>query len=165
MNFIYTEVPQTSPKSLSVSWTSISTAVVSWTKLTIVEARGFIIHYTVVYYTLSVKRELESNTIHKMVDNNLNSTIISGLGGKTDYIVRVSASTIAGEGNYSKFVLLTSNIAGKLINVFPPFLIINMILFRCKKFYFGDNCGNRSCSSYCYLSHASIQLYSNFILC
>ena len=160
-------MPQTSPKSLSVSWTSISTAVVSWTKLTIVEARGFIIHYTVVYYTLSVKRELESNTIHKnMVDKNLNSTIISGLDGKIEYIVRVSASTIAGEGNYSKFVLLTSNITGKLINVPPPpFLIINMILFRCKKFYFGDNCGNWSRSSYCYLSHASIHLYSNFILC
>ena len=127
MNFIYTEVPQTSPKNLNVSWTSISTAVISWTRLTLVEARGFITHYTVLYYTLSDKRELESNTMYKMVDKNLNSTVISGLDGKTQYIVRVSASTIAGEGKYSEFLLLTSYVAGKLISVFFPFLIIYMI--------------------------------------
>ena len=75
---------------------------VSWTRLTLTEARGFITHYTVAYTPSSSgsKRE-EPNTLYQSVGNDSNEATIEGLDGDTAYAVQVSASTAAGSGDYS----------------------------------------------------------------
>ena len=72
---------------------------VSWTKLTLIEARGFINNYTIAYYPTSMSRKhQQSNSMFKVVSSESNSAIIDGLDENSAYAVRMSASTGAGEG-------------------------------------------------------------------
>ena len=72
---------------------------VSWTKLTLIEARGFISNYTIAYYPTSMSRKRQqSNSMYKVVSSESNSAIIDGLDENSAYAVQMSANTGAGEG-------------------------------------------------------------------
>ena len=70
--------------------------IVSWTALSLVEARGHIIYYTVNYWPASSSEDIKSIN----VPHNITRVEISDLSGET-YIVQVSASTSVGKGNVS----------------------------------------------------------------
>ena len=83
---------------------------VSWTSLTLTEARGFITHYTVAYFPLSSgsKRE-ELNILYQTVSKDSSETTIEGLDGYSAYVVQVSASTAAGDGGYSGTIIAATH--------------------------------------------------------
>ena len=67
--------------------------IVSWTALSLVEARGHIIYYTVNYWPASNSEDIKSIN----VPHNITRVEISNLSGET-YIVQVSANTSVGKG-------------------------------------------------------------------
>ena len=83
---------------------------VSWTRLTLTEARGFITHYTVAYFPLSSgnKRE-ELNIFYQTVGKDSSEATIEGLDGYSAYAVLVSASTAAGHGDYSGAIIASTH--------------------------------------------------------
>ena len=68
--------------------------IVSWTALSLVEARGHIIYYTVNYWPTSNREDI--NSIN--VPHNITTVEISDLLSGETYIVQVSASTSVGKG-------------------------------------------------------------------
>ena len=70
--------------------------IVSWTALSLVEARGHIIYYTVNYWPTSYS-ELVISFIVQVYNTTTRVDISDLLSGET-YIVQVSASTSVGEG-------------------------------------------------------------------
>ena len=80
---------------------------VHWTKLTLVEARGFIQNYTVAYYPSSESRKRQQSIIkYKIVDNDTHRTTVDGLDVNFAYVVQVSVNTGAGSGPLSLPVLV-----------------------------------------------------------
>ena len=67
--------------------------IVSWTALSLVEARGHIIYYTVNYWPASNSEDIKSTS----VPHNITRVEISDLSGET-YTVEVSANTSVGKG-------------------------------------------------------------------
>ena len=76
--------------------------VVSWTPLTLSEARGFITSYTV-FYLHRGKRQ-EPHTMQKAVSGNVNQTTIQDLDPNTAYDVQMSANTKAGASALSRVI-------------------------------------------------------------
>ena len=89
-----------SPQNVMISRTSGTTMTVSWTKLTLIEARGFINNYIIAYYyhTSMSRNHQQSNSMFKVVSSESNSAIIDGLDENSAYAVQMSANTGAGEG-------------------------------------------------------------------
>ena len=83
---------------------------VSWIRLTLSEARGFITHYTVAYFPLSSgsKRE-ELYILDQTVGNDSSEATIEGLDGYSAYAVQVSASTAAGDGGYGGAIIASTH--------------------------------------------------------
>ena len=102
--------PSISPKDIEVVRISGSRMRVSWTSLTLTEARGFITHYTVAYFPLSSgnKRD-ELNTLYQILGNDSSETTIEGLDGYSAYVVQVSAGTAAGDGGYSGAIIASTH--------------------------------------------------------
>ena len=71
--------------------------IVSWTALSLVEARGHLIYYTVNYWPASNSEDIKSIN----VPHNITRVVISHLYGES-YIVQVSASTSVGKGLSAK---------------------------------------------------------------
>ena len=105
---IYYIEPSIAPKDIEVVRISGSMMRVSWTSPTLTEARGFITHYTVAYFPLSSgsKRE-ELNILDQTVSKDSSEATIVGLDGYIAYAVLVSASTAAGDGDYSGAIAST----------------------------------------------------------
>ena len=79
--------------------------VVSWTPLTLSEARGFIIRYTVFYSPqVSRRKRQEPNTMQKTVSGEVNQTTIHDLDPNTAYDLQMSANTKAGASALSKVI-------------------------------------------------------------
>ena len=93
---------------MQVNRISASVMMVSWTPLSLSEARGFITHYTVAYFPQqSSSKRQEPNPMYKNVSgSDSNQTTINGLEASIDYGVQVSASTNAGSGNFSPVTLI-----------------------------------------------------------
>ena len=68
--------------------------IVSWTALSVVEARGHIIYYTVNYWPTSNSEEIKSIN----VPHNITSVEISDLLSGETYIIQISANTSVGKG-------------------------------------------------------------------
>lgn len=84
---------------LDASRRSDKTASVSWKSLTLVEARGWILNFTVYYW----ESGNQPNTAQSIVVNaNINSTTVTELDPYTAYRVAVAASTRIGKGERSK---------------------------------------------------------------
>ena len=100
--FNYYAVPNP-PSNVLVKRLNASHMMVSWTALTLKEARGHITHYTVYY-------RLASNNLHVFsaaVPQNTTEVIISDLLPGETYVVEISASTSVGEGSTSMEVYST----------------------------------------------------------
>ena len=102
--------PSIAPKDIKVVRISGSMMRVSWTSLTLTEARGFITHYTVAYFPLSSgsKRE-ELNILYQTVSKDSSKATIECLDGYSSYVVQVSASTAAGDGDYSGAIIASTH--------------------------------------------------------
>ena len=80
--------------------------LVSWTPLTLSEARGFITNYTV-FYSPQVNRtnQQEPNEImQKTIRGDVNRTTIDGLDPNAAYDVQMSANTKAGASALSEVI-------------------------------------------------------------
>lgn len=82
---------------------------VTWTKLSLEEARGFITRYTVSYDILESRRRREA--LVEFVNSESSYKVIGGLGITMSYSVTVSGSTTAGEGLRSPPIVLNGNVA------------------------------------------------------
>ena len=72
---------------------------VSWKRLTLIEARGFIVSYTVLYQRIAGDRKRQINNL--LVPGNESSALIGDLNLSSAYQVFVRASTSAGDGPYT----------------------------------------------------------------
>ena len=97
-------VPNTAPHNVKVTRTSSTTANVAWTKLTLVESRGFITNYTISYYPLSMKREVKS--FKKIENGNEEHSLLMDLEENSEYFLMMAASTRGGLGKYSNSILI-----------------------------------------------------------
>ena len=88
-----TTVPRP-PRDLTVERVNATHMIVSWTALSLVEARGHIIYYTVNYWPASNSEDIKSIN----VPHNITSVGINDLLSGETYIVQVSANTSAGKG-------------------------------------------------------------------
>ena len=104
--YVHSLAPSVSPM-VQGSRISGSIILVSWTSLTLSEARGFITNYTVTYSSSSdgSKRQTQ-NTLYQIMSAALNETTIEGLDESTAYLVQVSASTAVGAGVLSEPLLV-----------------------------------------------------------
>lgn len=80
---------------------------VTWMKLSLEEARGFITSYTVSYDTLDSRPRKEATV--EFVHPEDSYKVISGLGITTSYSVKVSASTAVGPGINSPPIIVNGN--------------------------------------------------------
>ena len=76
-----------------------------WIKLRLVEARGYILNYTLVYYSQNTAQQ-NSIIMNKVVDSEFSSTTIDGLDANSTYIAQVSANTAAGSGPLSTQLII-----------------------------------------------------------
>ena len=93
-----------SPRGVEVERVNGSHMIVSWTALTLVEARGHITHYTVYYW-------LEANNQHVFnvtVPYNIQKVVIDNLLPEETYVIEISATTSVGEGSTSMKVYSTN---------------------------------------------------------
>ena len=68
---------------------------ISWSPLTLVEARGFVLYYTITYETLA-NRKREVQTLQ--IPEGESVAVIGGLEAASPYTVAITASTSAGAG-------------------------------------------------------------------
>ena len=119
---------------------------VRWTALSPVEARGHITHYTISYWPASNSEPATSITVHNTTNTSY-EVLIGGLLPGEAYVVEVSASTAAGDGEKAKFTL-SATTEGDSLSV----LVIKLKCSLCD-----DTCVCRwcltSCSSGCSWSH------------
>ena len=108
--------PNVSPQ-VTVKRLSGTSMIVSWTKLTLTEARGFILNFSIVYYQSSGNRRRQQfKTVSVTVGNDSTKITISGLDEKLVYSVQVSANTVAGRGPLSMPYLVPLH--GKKVTIF-----------------------------------------------
>lgn len=91
--------------NVMISRTSPTTLEMSWTPLTLYQARGFVTYYFVVYYPLGPEQEI-SQIQNVILSPNLNFVVIEGLNATREYNVTIFANTIAGLGIPSDFFLV-----------------------------------------------------------
>ena len=77
---------------------------VRWTALSPVEARGHITHYTISYWPASNSEPVTSITVHNTTSTSYR-VLIGGLLSGEAYVVEVSASTAAGDGDKAEVTL------------------------------------------------------------
>ena len=77
---------------------------VRWTALSPVEARGHITHYTISYWPASNSEPVTSITVHNTTNTSY-EVLIGGLLPGQAYVVEVSASTGAGDGDKTEVTL------------------------------------------------------------
>ena len=122
-NFIFL-VPNISPKNVGVVRLNVTHMNVTWTKLTLEEARGIITAYIVTYEIVSSHHRKEVMEELSGLDNSYK--IVGGLDFTSSYLVTVSTSTAAGRGISSS----TFTVQGKcdsistMINALKSGLII-----------------------------------------
>ena len=100
-------VPSVSPSGVRVERLNSTAMNVSWTLLTLEEARGFVISYTVSYKKDEgmAKRTTESVVVP---GGEQSSVVIGGLDPGSSYLVSVSASTSAGTGEMSEEIMVST---------------------------------------------------------
>ena len=100
-------VPQTSPRNVGVVRLNVTHMNVTWTKLTLEEARGVITAYTVTYEVVDSRRR--KDVMEEVGEPEDSFKVVGGLGFTSSYLVMVSASTIAGQGISSSAISVQGN--------------------------------------------------------
>lgn len=98
-------VPTVAPNA-SAGWANITELQVSWTRLTLEEARGFVIAYIVMYNVNEGMRKRETDSISVGADET--TATIGGLQPEKDYFISVAAQTAAGTGVGSEPLFIPS---------------------------------------------------------
>ena len=86
--------PNTAPKQVRINRLNATHMNISWEKLTLEEARGFLTDYTITYATLESRPRRDVRM--EMVHPDSSYKVIGGLGYTESYSVTVSASTSVG---------------------------------------------------------------------
>lgn len=106
MTIIFVSAPNYAP-NVGATRLNVTHMNITWIKLSLEEARGFITGYTVLYNTLNSRRKKEA--VIEFIDPEGSYKVISGLGFTTSYSVTVSASTTAGQGISSPPIIVDGN--------------------------------------------------------
>ena len=98
---IFSTEPDVSPKNITLLRMSPSVVKVSWRPLSLSEARGHVLSYTIAYTSLS------TGTMHEMTIKPKEGYAlnIGGLQEDNSYIVQIWANTVAGPGHPSVAVV------------------------------------------------------------
>ena len=101
--------PDVTPRNIMLERTTPTIMLVSWTPLTLSEARGFVTFYTIAYTPVlnSRRRQVSQDTMYMNVSADSSSVTIVGLDDSLAYSVQVSAGTRVGQGVQS-----TAQVAG-----------------------------------------------------
>ena len=94
---------------------------VRWTALSPVKARGHITHYTISYWPASNSEPVTSITVHNTTSTSYR-VLIGGLLSGEAYVVEVSASTAAGDGD--KVEVTLSRAGGEYLHVYVHVFIM-----------------------------------------
>ncbi len=109
-NFLFAFlVPNISPKNVGIVRLNVTHMNVTWTKLSLEEARGIITTYTVTYEIVSSRRRKE--VMEELSEPDNSYKVIGGLDFTSSYSVMVSASTTAGRGISSSTYVVQGMIA------------------------------------------------------
>ena len=125
-------VPNISPKNVGVVRLNVTHMNVTWTKLTLEDARGFITAYTVTYEMVGLRRRKE--VMEEISEPENSYKVVGGLGFTTSYSVMVSASTIAGQGISSSAITVQGKHCGTETEF--AFIIMLSISFSSTLFIF-----------------------------
>ncbi len=90
--------PLVSPTITNLQRTSPTTVTVSWETLSLIEARGFVLNYTIYYHASITVNEPQANTMSITVDRNTTTITIDHLDEHLSYSVQISANNLAGLG-------------------------------------------------------------------
>ena len=114
---------------------------VRWTALSPVEARGHITHYTISYWPTSNSEPVTSITLNSTTSTSYR-VLIGGLLSGEAYVVEVSASTAAGDGD--KVEVTLSGTRGNCLK--HGECVLHMMIHVCRRCL-------TSCSSSCSWRH------------
>ena len=99
----YHTVPVSHPRDITVTRVSPTSANVSWTPLTLSEARGFITEYNITYWR---EGSDSANGMTIRVAGNESSVIINYLDADLNYFFTVSVGTVEGASNVSEAIII-----------------------------------------------------------
>ena len=126
-------VPRYGPWNIIGRWLNRASIKVSWSALSLIEARGFITNYTVivqpVQLTSSNRKREETSKLLRVTTSSSNETSIvirSSLDPTLDYVISVSASTKIGESTNNTNITLSA--LGKLIDFNMCILLIDICI-------------------------------------
>ena len=145
-----------------------TTTSVSWTPLTLSEARGFVTFYTVAYTPVlnSRRRQVSQDTMYINVSADSSSVTIVGLDGSLAYSVQVSAGTRAGQGVQSTAQVAetaSSSNSGNAVDVLTSLTLCLNYRSDESSVWYSCLCCFGSCGGVCFTSnnyHASkVRLY------
>ena len=93
---LLTFLPLTAPEALTVTVERVNGThiEVTWEKLSLADARGDVLSYSILYSPVTIQRE--DNAV--VVPGNKSSVLIGGLDPQQTYTVQVWATTAAGDG-------------------------------------------------------------------
>ena len=134
-----------SPTGVSVLRLNGTDMNVSWNQIPLLDARGFIVSYTVLYSKITTNKR-RRQVMFVTVPGSETSALIGDLSPSHSYQVFVSAATSAGSGEYSsnpvvarsKFgTVLSCNIASHYITIFSYVLdILYKLYSMCECVFF-----------------------------
>jgi len=120
--FIFLSGPSAPPWNLTLNDTTSTSLLVSWSEVPAADKNGIIRSYTVGYQANDSR--VENRTVVFVPNREVNLT---GLLKSMNYSVRVLASTIKGDGNYSDPEFFVTNQDGELEFRFPRFFLVIII--------------------------------------
>ena len=91
------------PRDITVTRVSPTSAIVSWTPLTLSEAHGFITEYNVTYWR---EGSDSANGVTVRVPGNESSVVINNLDADSNYLFIVSVGTVEGASNVSEAIII-----------------------------------------------------------
>ena len=123
-------VPTVAPNT-TAAWTNNTELRVSWTRLTLEEAHGFVIAYIITYNVQEGKRRREANSMSVGSDETM--VTIGGLQPEKDFSISVAAQTAAGIGVGSTPLLIPSEYNPIIRIIGLCFYMVCALVFCCRE--------------------------------
>ena len=99
-------VPSVAPQNVAIERFNSVLMNITWEKISLTVARGFLTGYLIRYDVVNGRRKREATSV--MVGPDETYRVIGGLTAKHQYTVTVSGVTVAGEGEQSTEITLES---------------------------------------------------------
>ena len=129
-----TVVPSVAPMVVGVRRTTATTATLNWSRLSLVQSRGFLTAYKVTYKNTQRRScpQVDPETSTTLsVDQDETQLIISDLDPRLEYCVGIAASTVAGTSDYSDTLKVSCKSATLWFNISLPQNITFSSAFQC----------------------------------